>query len=150
MKTRYTVPAVALAIALGLPYAVEAQTPAPEVARTTPAVAKQSPRTTQPAQPEATQPHFAAAVDAFAKQNYQAAAAQVHAAGVYVLREAAHAAGTIKAALNAAGAELESAAKALEADGAKAEKRMHGAIEKAKRALAMGSGSKASPRDGGA
>ncbi|HEU0200564.1 MAG TPA: hypothetical protein VFR86_09015, partial [Burkholderiaceae bacterium] len=75
---------------------------------------------------------------------------EVRQAEAYVRREATHAAGDTGKALDKAGAELESAANAVEKEGIKAERRMHRAFERAKHALAMRSGSKKSPFDEGA
>jgi len=70
------------------------------------------------------QRHFSAAVEAFAKKDFKAAATEVRKSAAYVRLESARAVGEAKKGLDAAGADLEKTARALDKGAVKAEKDM--------------------------
>lgn len=77
------------------------------------------------------QRHFGAAVEAFAKKDYKAAATEVRKAAAYVRLESARAVGQAKTGLEAAGAGLEKTAQALDKGAIKAEKDMEMDMDRA-------------------
>jgi hypothetical protein len=89
------------------------------------------------------QRHFGAAIEAFAKKDYKAAATEVRKAAAYVRLESARAVGQAKTGLDAAGSELEKTAKALDKGAVKAEKDMDTAFANANHALALAHRAKA-------
>ncbi len=89
------------------------------------------------------QRHFGAAVEAFAKKDYKAAATEVRKAAAYVRLESARAVGQAKTGLDAAGAGLEKTAQALDKGAIKAEKDLDTAFANANHALALAHRAKA-------
>ena len=89
------------------------------------------------------QRHFGAAVEAFAKKDYKAAATEVRKAAAYVRLESARAVGQAKTGLDAAGAGLEKTALALDKGAIKAEKDLDTAFANANHALALAHRAKA-------
>jgi hypothetical protein len=89
------------------------------------------------------QRHFGAAVEAFAKKDYKAAATEVRKAAAYMRLESARAVGQAKTGLDDAGSELEKTAKALDKGAIKAEKDMDTAFANANHALALAHRAKA-------
>jgi hypothetical protein len=89
------------------------------------------------------QRHFGAAVEAFAKKDYMAAATEVRKAAAYVRLESARAVGGAKKALDAANADLENTARALDKGTIKAERDMDKAFADADHALALAHRAKA-------
>lgn len=86
---------------------------------------------------EEPQRHFGAAIEAFAKKDYKAAAAEVRKAASYVRLEAARTAGEAKRALEVAGADLEKTAAALDKGALTVQKDVEGAFAQASHALAL-------------
>jgi len=89
------------------------------------------------------QRHFGAAVEAFAKKDYKAAATEVRKAAAYVRLESARAVGDAKKGLDAADADLEKMAKALDRGAVKAEKEIDKVFANANHALALAHRAKA-------
>ena len=89
------------------------------------------------------QRHFGAAVEAFAKKDYKAAATEVRKAQAYLRLESARAVGEARKGLDAANAELEKTAQALDKGAIKAEKDMDKAFADANHALAVAHRAKA-------
>jgi hypothetical protein len=89
------------------------------------------------------QRHFGAAVEAFAKKDYKAAAADVRKAAAYVRLESARAVGEAKKGLDAANTELEKTAQALDKGTVKTESDMNKAFANANHALALAHRAKA-------
>lgn len=89
------------------------------------------------------QRHFGAAVEAFAKKDYKAAATEVRKAEAYLRLESARAVGEARKGLDAANAELERTAQALDKGAIKAEKDMDQAFASANHALALAHRAKA-------
>ena len=89
------------------------------------------------------QRHFGAAVEAFAKKDFKAAATEVRKATAYVRLESARAVGEAKKGLDAASAELEKTARALDKGALKAEKDMDKSFADANHALALAHRAKA-------
>jgi hypothetical protein len=83
------------------------------------------------------QRHFGAAVEAFAKKDYKAAATEVRKAQAYLRLESARAVGEARKGLDAANAELEKTAKGLDKGAIKTEKDMDKAFANADHALAL-------------
>jgi hypothetical protein len=86
---------------------------------------------------EEPQRHFVAASDAFAKQDFKAAATEVRKAEAYVRLESARAAGDVKTELDTANAELEQTARALDQGTLKTEQHLDQVFAKANHALAL-------------
>lgn len=86
---------------------------------------------------EEPQRHFGAAVEAYAKKDYKAAATEVRKAASYVRLEAARAAGDVKTGLDAANADLEKTAAALDKGALKVQKDMETSFASANHALAL-------------
>lgn len=86
---------------------------------------------------EEPQRHFGAAVEAYAKKDYKAAATEVRKAASYVRLEAARAAGDVKKALDTANADLEKTAAALDKGAVKVQKDMEKTFAGANHALAL-------------
>ena len=86
---------------------------------------------------EEPQRHFGAAVAAVAKKDYKAAAGEVRKAAAYVRLESARVAGSVKAGLEAAAAELAKTAQALDRGAIKGEKEMGRTFAAANHALAL-------------
>lgn len=86
---------------------------------------------------EEPQRHFGAAIEAYAKKDWRAAAAEVRKAAAYVRLEAARAGGAAKNALEAARAELDKTAAALDKGTLKARQDMEHAFAHAQHALAL-------------
>lgn len=89
------------------------------------------------------QRHFGAAIEAFAKKDYKAAATEVRKAAAYVRLESARAVGDAKKGLDAADADLEKTAKALDRGAVKAEKEIDKVFANANHALALAHRAKA-------
>lgn len=83
------------------------------------------------------QRHFGAAVEAYAKKDYKAAASEVRKAASYVRLEAARATGDVKQGLETANSDLQKTAAALDKGALKAEKAMDKAFAGANHALAL-------------
>lgn len=83
------------------------------------------------------QRHFGAAVEAYAKKDYKAAAAEVRKAASYVRLEAARATGDVKKGLETANTDLQKTAAALDRGALKAEKDMDKAFASANHELAL-------------
>lgn len=92
---------------------------------------------------EEPQRHFGAAIEAYAKKDYKAAAAEVRKAAAYVRLEAARATGEAAKGLEAARGELEKTAQSLDKGAVKAEKDMDTVFAKANHALAIAHRTKA-------
>ena len=92
---------------------------------------------------EEPQRHFGAAVEAFAKKEYKAAATEVRKAESYVRLESARAAGEVKKGLDGAGAALEKTAQALDKGAVKTVKEMDQVFADAHHALALAHRAKA-------
>ncbi len=92
---------------------------------------------------EEPQRHLSAAAEAFAKKDYKAAATEVRKAQAYVRLESARAVGDVKKGLDAANAELEKTAQALDKGAIKAERDMDNAFASATHALALAHRAKA-------
>lgn len=86
---------------------------------------------------EEPQRHFGAAVEAYAKKDYKAAAAEVRKAASYIRLEAARATGEVKKGLDTANADLEKTAATLDKGALKAEKDLDKAFASANHALAL-------------
>ncbi|HWS05165.1 MAG TPA: hypothetical protein VN230_05200 [Burkholderiaceae bacterium] len=86
---------------------------------------------------EEPQRHFGAAIEAYAKKDYKAAATEVRKAASYVRLEAARAAGDVKIGLDAANADLEKTAAALDKGAVKVQKDMEKTFASANHALAL-------------
>ena len=86
---------------------------------------------------EEPQRHFGAAVEAYAKKDYKAAAAEVRKAASYIRLEAARATGDVKKGLDTANADLEKTAATLDKGALKAEKDLDKAFASANHALAL-------------
>ena len=86
---------------------------------------------------EEPQRHFGAAIEAYAKKDYKAAATEVRKAASYVRLEASRATGDVKKGLETANADLEKTASALDKGALKAEKDMDKAFASANHALAL-------------
>ncbi len=92
---------------------------------------------------EEPQVHFRAAVEAFAKKDYQAAATEVRKAESYVRLEAARASGLEKKDLDATTAALEKTAVSLQKGSMKSEQTLRDTFAKANHALALAHRTKA-------
>lgn len=92
---------------------------------------------------EEPQRHFRAAIEAYAKKDYKAAATEVRKAAAYVRLESARAVGEVKKGLDAADAQLEKTAKALDQGSVKAEKDLDQTFANADHALALAHRAKA-------
>ena len=86
---------------------------------------------------EEPQRHFGAAVEDYAKKDYKAAATEVRKAASYVRLEAARAVGDVKTGLDAANADLERTAAALDKGALNAQKDMEKTFAGADHALAL-------------
>ena len=86
---------------------------------------------------EEPQRYFGAAVEAYAKRDYKAAAADVRKAASFVRLETARAAGDVRKGLDAANADLEKTAAALDKGALKAQKDMENSFARANHALAL-------------
>lgn len=86
---------------------------------------------------EEPQRHFKAAVEAFAKKDYKAAAAEVRKAAAYVRLESARAVGDAKKGLDAAGVDLGKAAQALDKGAVESERDMDQVFARANQGLAV-------------
>lgn len=89
------------------------------------------------------QRHFGAAVEAYARKDYKAAATEVRKAAAYVRLESARAVGQARTGLDAAAAGLEKTAQALDKGAIKAEKDLDKAFANANHALALAHRAKA-------
>jgi hypothetical protein len=89
------------------------------------------------------QRHFGAAADDFAKKDFKAAATEVRKAAAYLRLESARAVGEAKKGLDAAGADLEKTARALDKGAVKVEKDMDQSFANANHALALAHRAKA-------
>lgn len=89
------------------------------------------------------QRHFLAAADAYAKKDYKTAANQVRKGASYVRLESARAVGDVKKGLDAAGAELDRTADALDKGAVKTDKSMDKSFADAEHALALAHRAKA-------
>jgi hypothetical protein len=92
---------------------------------------------------EEPQRHFGAAVEAYAKKDYKAAATEVRKAAAYIRLESTRAVGEIKKGLDVANAQLEKTARALDQGALKADKEMDQAFANANHALALAHRAKA-------
>jgi hypothetical protein len=92
---------------------------------------------------EEPQRHFGAAVEAYAKKDYKAAAAEVRKAAAYVRLEAARATGEAAKGLDTARGDLEKTAQALDKGALKTEKAMDQVFARANHALAIAHRTKA-------
>jgi soluble cytochrome b562 len=86
---------------------------------------------------EEPQRHFGAAIEAYMKKDYKAAATEVRKGAAYVRLEAARAAGDAKQGLDAANADLQKTAAALDKGALKAQKDMERTFASTNHALAL-------------
>ena len=86
---------------------------------------------------EEPQRHFGAAIEAYAKKDYKAAATEVRKAASYVRLEAARAAGDVKKGLDMANADLEKTAAALDKGAVRVQRDMEKTFAGANHALAL-------------
>ena len=92
---------------------------------------------------EEPQRHFGAAVEAYAKKDYKAAATEVRKAAAYVRLESARAVGDVKKGLDAANADLEKTAQSLDKGALMAQKGIEKVFANANHALALAHRAKA-------
>ena len=130
MNKRITLAAAGLLLVLGqLPLTAAAQVPKPAAPATAP--------TGWYSGAGEPQRHFSAAVAAFGKKDYQAAAVEIRKAEAYGRLESARAVGDAKRGLDTANAELEKTARALDRSAVKSETEMDKAFANADQALAV-------------